>query len=157
MIEPNIPTVMTTIARGFRFVMTAMMIAALPWYMRFRANREIYDFLPNPCNLSLADGSISFSDTTGDMDGNMLPHCGVIDDLSGVHDWFRTAEIPAAENMFDDFYFDFDPDEELWYEQHGMFCTCAARGMMLCKRVPPDIPVAMAIFATRVQIPDSII
>ena len=120
------------------------MIAALPWYMRFRANREICDFLPNPCNLSLADGSVSCSATTGDMDGNMLPQYGVIDDLSGVPDWFRTAENPATENLFDDFDFDFDTDE-LHCKWDEMFRTRMATWMTFCERVPPDISMAMAV------------
>ena len=132
-------------------MMTAMMIAALPRYMRFRANREICDFLFNLCNLSLADGSVSFSATTGNMDGKMLPHYGVIDDLSGVHDWFRTAENSAAEILFDGSDFDFNTDYELQCEWNEMFRACVATWMMFCERVPPDITMAMAVamFATR--------
>ena len=74
----------------------------------------------------------------------------MIDDLSGTHDWFWTAANPATENLFD--RFDFYTDNKLRCKVHGEFRTIVARGMILRKRVPPDITEVVEMFATWMHI-----
>ena len=152
MFEPDVMTLMTSVMKGFCFVLTAMLIATLPWYQRFRDNRGTCDSTFDPCNLMLVNGTVSDIATNGEADVTMemLPHDGVIDDLRGMHDRFRTAATTAAEICFG--CFDFDFNNELQCGWHETIRLCAAM-MMLCERVPPDINVAMAMSAARELIP----
>ena len=86
-------------------------------------------------------------------DRDTLPLYGVLDNLCGTRDWFWTAATTATENSFE--HLDFDSDNELQCGWCKTIRLCAAKGMMLCERVPPDINVAMAMFATRLRNPVS--
>ena len=146
MIKPNILIVMTMVIKGVCFVFTTTMIVALPWCQRFRSNRELWNSSFNPGNLRLVNGTVSDFATTGETVVNVFSRNGVIDDLGGTHDWFRTAAKTAAENLFD--CFDFYTDNKLRCGAHDEFRTIVARGMILCERVPPDITVAVEMSAT---------
>ena len=128
-----------------------MSVATLPWQQRFRANRRPCDSTFDSGNLISVNGTVSDFIATGKATTvDMLPQYGILDNLCGMHDWFRTAATTAAEISFD--YFDFESDNELRCGWHKTIRSCAAKGMMLCERVPPNINVAMALFATRMRI-----
>ena len=55
---------MTMFSIGLRFVLTATIIATQKWYQQFQNNRMLDGFQFKPCDLTLIDGTVSYSATT---------------------------------------------------------------------------------------------
>ena len=72
--EPGTLTITTMFSSGFRFVLTATMIATQMWYQRFRDNLMMDDFQSRTCNLSLVDGAVLFLAATGTLNENAMPY-----------------------------------------------------------------------------------